>query len=179
LTDLALLKECVRLGRDDAAIRDGDQCPCRCLERLPATVAVFPIEARTVEICSRSAAGTSPKSIRSGLSSAGTSPKTIATPGSTSARTVDAVVESISESGAGSPTTAEPTVLLWPFSSGPAISIESEGSCMRSPPREDAQRPDVVGVHRRSVRLDALRLSSNLVPSLRERQDSPAPRQGV
>ena len=31
LTDLALLKECVRLGRDDAAIRDGDQCLCRCL----------------------------------------------------------------------------------------------------------------------------------------------------
>jgi hypothetical protein len=29
LTDLALLKECVRLGRDDAAIRDGDQCLCR------------------------------------------------------------------------------------------------------------------------------------------------------
>ncbi|WP_190140961.1 hypothetical protein [Streptomyces glebosus] len=29
LTDLALLEECVRLGRDDAAIRDGDQCLCR------------------------------------------------------------------------------------------------------------------------------------------------------
>lgn len=31
LTDLALLKECVRLGRDDAAIRDGDQYLCRCI----------------------------------------------------------------------------------------------------------------------------------------------------
>ena len=29
LTDLAMLKECVRLGRDDAAIRDCDQCLCR------------------------------------------------------------------------------------------------------------------------------------------------------
>ena len=51
-----------------------------------------------------------------------------------------------------------------PFSSGSAVSIESEGSCMRSPPREGAQRPDVAGVHRRSVRLDALRFSGNPRP---------------
>jgi hypothetical protein len=117
-----------------------------------------------VEICTRSAADTSPKSIRSGLSSAGTSPKTTATPGSTSARTIDAVVESMSELGVGSSTTGESAVLLWPFSSGSAISIESEGSCMRSPPREGAQRPDVDGVHCRSVRLDALRFSGNPRP---------------
>ncbi|MGW7824305.1 AAA family ATPase [Streptomyces puniciscabiei] len=32
---------------------------------------------------------------------------------------------------------------------------------MRSPPREDAQRPDVVGVHCRSIRLGALRFAPN------------------
>ena len=77
----------------------------------------------------RSAAYTSPKSIRSGLSSAGTSPKTTATPGSTSARTVDAVVESISESDAGSSATGEPHG----YCSGRSPQARRSPSCPKGP----------------------------------------------
>ncbi|CAM5717975.1 hypothetical protein SMICM304S_10851 [Streptomyces microflavus] len=74
-----------------------------------------------------------PKSIRSSLSSAGTSPKTTATPGSTSARTVDAVVESVSTSVRGRPHQVSRRSRSGLFPASSAVSIESEGSCIRSP----------------------------------------------
>ena len=102
--------------------------------RLPATVAAFPIEARTAEICLRSAAGTMPEvdqielELRRDLTDRRRPPRGAPPPGP-STPSSSRCPSRMSDR----PQRVSRRYLLRPFSSGSAISVESEGSCMRSP----------------------------------------------